>query len=111
MDYREFYDKDLVSIRDLSREQVETVLDLSEEMIPYAKGEKRTRTLEGKIIGNLFFEPSTRTRLSFESAGHRLGADVIDVSQMSMTSIAKGETSPFLTMNTLSPVHSATYPS
>lgn len=43
-------------------------------------------------MGNLFFEPSTRTRLSFESAAHRLGANVIDVSEMSMTSISKGET-------------------
>ncbi len=92
MDYREFYDRDIVSIRDFSREQIETILDLSEKMIPYAKGEKLNRVLDGKILGNLFFEPSTRTRLSFESAAHRLGADVIDVSQMSMTSISKGET-------------------
>lgn len=92
MDHREFYDKDIVSIRDLTREQIELILDLSEEMIPYARGEKKTHTLDGRILGNLFFEPSTRTRLSFESAAHRLGADVIDVSQMSMTSIAKGET-------------------
>lgn len=92
MDYREFFDRDIVSIRDFSRSQIESILDLSEEMIPYAKGEKRNRMLEGRILGNLFFEPSTRTRLSFESAAHRLGADVIDVSQMSMTSISKGET-------------------
>ena len=45
MDYREFYDKDLVSIRDLSREQIETILELSEKMIPFAKGEKRSKTL------------------------------------------------------------------
>ena len=92
MDYREFYDKDIVSIRDLSREQIETILDLSEEMIPIARGEKRSKMLDGRIVGNLFFEPSTRTRLSFESAAHRLGADVIDVSQISATSISKGET-------------------
>lgn len=92
MDYREFYDKDIVSIRDLSREQIETILDLSEKMIPIAKGEKKSKMLDGRIVGNLFFEPSTRTRLSFESAAHRLGADVIDVSQISATSISKGET-------------------
>ncbi|MBO7204994.1 MAG: aspartate carbamoyltransferase, partial [Candidatus Methanomethylophilaceae archaeon] len=92
MDYREFYDKDIVSIRDLSREQIETILDLSEEMIPIARGEKKSKMLDGRIVGNLFFEPSTRTRLSFESAAHRLGADVIDVSQISATSISKGET-------------------
>ncbi len=87
----DFYDKDLVSIRDLDREQIEYILDLSKKMVPYARGEKVERALDGKILGNLFFEPSTRTKLSFESAAHRLGCDVIDVSEMSMTSIAKGE--------------------
>jgi len=87
-----FYDKDIVSIRDLDRKQIEEILKVSEKMIPYATGEKRARVLEGKILGNLFFEPSTRTRLSFESAAHRLGVDVIDVSEMSMTAISKGET-------------------
>jgi aspartate carbamoyltransferase catalytic subunit len=88
----DFYDKDIVSIRDFTRPQIEEILDLSEVMVPYARGEKVKRALDGRILGNLFFEPSTRTRLSFESAAQRLGASVIDVSQMSMTSIAKGET-------------------
>ncbi len=88
----DFYDKDIVSIRDLTRGQIERILDLSSEMVPYANGEKVARPLAGRIVGNLFFEPSTRTRLSFESAAHRLGADVIDVSQVSETSISKGET-------------------
>ena len=82
----DFTNKDLVSIRDLNREQIEYILDLSKEMVPYAKGEKTKRALDGKIMANLFFEPSTRTKLSFESC------NVIDVSEMSMTSIAKGET-------------------
>jgi len=88
----DFYDKDLVSIRDLDREQINYLLDLSEEMIPYAKGEKVKKVLDGKVLGNLFFEPSTRTKLSFESAAGRLGCTVIDVSEMSMTSMSKGET-------------------
>jgi aspartate carbamoyltransferase catalytic subunit len=87
-----FYDKDIVSIRDLDRDQIEEILKVSEKMVPYAMGEKSAKPLEGRILGNLFFEPSTRTRLSFESAAHRLGVDVIDVSEMSMTSISKGET-------------------
>ncbi|MDR2866215.1 MAG: aspartate carbamoyltransferase [Methanomassiliicoccaceae archaeon] len=87
-----FYDKDIVSIRDFGRKQIEEILEVSERMVPYAMGEKRTKVLEGRILGNLFFEPSTRTRLSFESAAHRLGVDVIDVSEMSATSISKGET-------------------
>ena len=88
----DFYDKDLVSIRDLTKDQIEYILDLSKKMVPYARGEKVKRALDGKILGNLFFEPSTRAKLSFESAAYRLGCDVIDVSEMSMTSIAKGET-------------------
>lgn len=88
----DLYDRDVVSIRDFSKEQIEAILDLSEEMVPYALGEKNKRPLDGKILGNLFFEPSTRTKLSFESAAYRLGCDVIDVSEMSMTSISKGET-------------------
>ena len=90
----DFYDKDLVSIRDLRREQIEYILDLSKKMVPYARGEKNDRPLDGKILGNLFFEPSTRTKFSFESAAYRLGMDVIDVSEMSMTLIAKGESLP-----------------
>jgi len=88
----DFYDKDLVSIRDLNREQINYLLDQSEKMIPYARGEKVKKALDGKVLGNLFFEPSTRTKLSFESAAGRLGATVIDVSEMSMTSMSKGET-------------------
>ena len=88
----DLYDKDVVSIRDFTKAQIEEILDLSEKMVPYALGEKTERVLDGKILGNLFFEPSTRTKLSFESAALRLGCDVIDVSEMSMTSISKGET-------------------
>ncbi|AIZ56641.1 aspartate carbamoyltransferase [Candidatus Methanoplasma termitum] len=88
----DFYDKDLVSIRDLTKEQINYLLDQSEKMIPYAKGEKVKKVLDGKVLGNLFFEPSTRTKLSFESAAGRLGCTVIDVSEMSMTSMSKGET-------------------
>lgn len=87
-----FLGRDIVSVNDLSRKDIEYIMDVAERMIPYAKGEKDGRVLKGKILGNLFFEPSTRTRLSFESAAHRLGLDVMDVSEMSMTSIAKGET-------------------
>jgi aspartate carbamoyltransferase catalytic subunit len=88
----DFYDKDLVSIRDLDREQINYLLDQSEKMIPYARGEKVKKVLDGKVLGNLFFEPSTRTKLSFESAAGRLECSVIDISEMSMTSMSKGET-------------------
>lgn len=70
----DLFDKDVVSIRDLTKARIEGILDLSQEMVPYALGEKTKRILDGKILGNLFFEPSTRTKLSFESAALSWGA-------------------------------------
>lgn len=87
-----FKGMDIVSIRDLSKGQIEEILDRSKEMVPYARGEKRIKALDGRVLANLFFEPSTRTRLSFESAANRLGARVIEVSHASTTSMMKGET-------------------
>ncbi|HPD09032.1 MAG TPA: aspartate carbamoyltransferase, partial [Methanomassiliicoccales archaeon] len=71
-----FEGMDIVSIRDLSREQIEEVMERSERMIPYARGEKASKALDGKILATLFFEPSTRTRMSFESAMMRLGGRI-----------------------------------
>ena len=84
--------RDLVSIRDLTKEEIFYILEKAEKMIPFAKGEKKTKALEGKILATLFFEPSTRTKLSFETAMHRLGGNVIGFSEPAMTSIKKGET-------------------
>ncbi|KQM12787.1 aspartate carbamoyltransferase [Methanomassiliicoccales archaeon RumEn M1] len=87
-----FKGADVVSIRDLSREQIEQVMDLAERLVPYATGEKCTKAMDGKILANLFFEPSTRTRLSFESAMVRLGGRFIEIAQPQSSSIVKGET-------------------
>jgi aspartate carbamoyltransferase catalytic subunit len=87
-----FKGMDVVSVRDLSREQIEEVLDLAQRMVPYARGEKTTKVLDGRILANLFFEPSTRTRLSFESAMARAGGRCIDISQPQSSSVVKGET-------------------
>ncbi|WP_026068695.1 aspartate carbamoyltransferase [Methanomassiliicoccus luminyensis] len=87
-----FKGMDIVSIRDLSREQIEQVLDLAQKMVPYAKGEKTTKALDGRILANLFFEPSTRTRLSFESAMVRMGGRFIEIAQPQSCSTVKGET-------------------
>ncbi len=83
---------DVVSIRDCSKEQIEQVMDLAEKLVPYAKGEKMTKVLDGRILANLFFEPSTRTRLSFESSMTRLGGRTMEITQPLATSTAKGET-------------------
>ncbi|MHC1680180.1 MAG: aspartate carbamoyltransferase [Methanomassiliicoccales archaeon] len=86
-----FEGMDIVSIRDLTREQIEQVLERSERMIPYARGEMSSKALDGKILATLFFEPSTRTRMSFESAMMRLGGRITDLGVPSMSSISKGE--------------------
>jgi len=79
--------RSLVSINDLSKEEILKVLDLAEEF----EKTPNQRILEGKVIATLFFEPSTRTRLSFESAVNRLSGRVIGFSEASSTSVSKGE--------------------
>ena len=80
--------RSIVSIADYSREQIQNLLDMAGEF------EKRPnrRLLQGKVVATLFFEPSTRTRLSFETAANRLGARVIGFSDPKATSSSKGET-------------------
>ncbi|MGQ0797609.1 MAG: aspartate carbamoyltransferase [Methanobacteriota archaeon] len=87
-----FRGRDILSVRDLSRADVETVLKAARRMVPYALGKKVSRSLEGRILATLFFEPSTRTRLSFESAMSRLGGRALGFAGVEGTSVAKGET-------------------
>src|SRR5216117_1961174 len=68
------------------------VLKTAKKMVPIAVGTRRSRSLDGKILATLFFEPSTRTRLSFESAMARLGGRVLGFSGTEGTSVQKGET-------------------
>ncbi len=82
---------DLIAIRDLTRGQVDDLLDTAREMLPIARRERATvPTLRGRIVCNLFLEDSTRTRLSFDLAAKRLSADVVDFSAEG-TSVRKGE--------------------
>ncbi|AKG91819.1 aspartate carbamoyltransferase [Geoglobus ahangari] len=81
----------LISIDDLSKSDIEYLLDRADDFLDVARGKRRLRTLEGKILANLFFEPSTRTRMSFESAMKRLGGEVINLGTLEATSVAKGE--------------------
>lgn len=76
----------LTTTADLTREEVDFFINEAE-----ALREKRTKDLEGKICASLFFEPSTRTRLSFESAIHRLDGKLLTVSSAGSTSAKKGE--------------------
>ncbi len=83
--------RDLISIRDLSREEIEELLASARKMIPYAEGTKTMHPLANKIVAMAFFEPSTRTRLSFESAVQRLGGTCVTIADASVTSMRKGE--------------------
>jgi aspartate carbamoyltransferase catalytic subunit len=86
-----FKGKDIISIKDFSKKEINFILNYAEKMIPNAKGEKYKELLKGKVLSSLFFEPSTRTRLSFESAMNRLGGRVIGFSDPGGTSLKKGE--------------------
>ena len=77
----------LVSITDYSKEDILHILDLAEQF----EKNPNTRLLEGKLVATLFFEPSTRTRLSFETAVNRLGGRVIGFSDAATSSSSKGE--------------------
>ena len=77
-----------VTIADLSREKIEYLISMSQEFERFPNRE----LLKGKVIATLFFEPSTRTRLSFETAANRLGARIIGFSDAKASSVSKGET-------------------
>src|SRR6266852_167321 len=82
----------LLGLEDLSRAEIETILDLAEEFGEAGQQPRKRRgDLKGKVVVNLFFEPSTRTRTSFGLAARRLGADTIDFSPGG-SSLSKGET-------------------
>lgn len=80
--------KSLVSIHDISKDDYEKVLNLAEQF----ESNSRRKILEDSVVATLFFEPSTRTRLSFESAASQLGAKVIGFSDAATSSVKKGET-------------------
>ena len=81
----------LLSTRDLARDDAIAILDIAEDMADVATREvKKLPALRGKTVVNLFFEDSTRTRISFEAAAKRLSADVISVSAKG-SSVSKGE--------------------
>ena len=80
----------LLGLEELSREELVAILDTAEHFAHLGTG-RRQRHLAGKVMVNLFFEPSTRTRTSFSLAGRRLGADTLDFTPSS-SSLSKGET-------------------
>jgi aspartate carbamoyltransferase catalytic subunit len=82
---------DLVSIDDLTLPEIERIFALADEFAAALERGERLKLADGLIMATLFYEPSTRTRLSFESAMHRMGGSVISSADMQASSAAKGE--------------------
>src|SRR4030043_2202712 len=84
--------KDLLGLEELSKEEIELILSTAESFKEVSTREiKKVPALRGKTTVNLFYEPSTRTRTSFEVAAKRLSTDVINIA-ISTSSVVKGET-------------------
>ena len=82
--------KDLISINQLSVEEIKEIMDLARSMREQVRSMKQTEALRGKTVVNLFYENSTRTRSSFELAAKYQGANVLNISASS-SSVQKGE--------------------
>ena len=81
--------KNIISIKDFKKKDIEYILKLSEKMEPIAKSEEKSNILDGSILGMLFYEASTRTRLSFETAMKRLGGNTIGFAETETSSATK----------------------
>lgn len=88
-----FTKRHIISTRDFSKEEIDYTLSRAEALEGYARAErgKESELLKGRILANLFYEPSTRTRFSFETAMKRLGGEVLNLSSTEASSVAKGE--------------------
>jgi len=84
-----FEGRDIISVKDFSRKEIDYILKIAQAMEPIAA--KGSDMLKGKILATLFFEPSTRTRLSFEAAMHKLGGSAIGFAEAEIASVKKGE--------------------
>ncbi|WP_039913466.1 aspartate carbamoyltransferase [Cellvibrio mixtus] len=81
----------ILSITQFERADIQRIFDVADAMEPYALRRKVTRVLEGAILGNMFFEPSTRTRVSFGAAFNLLGGNVRETTGFESSSLTKGE--------------------
>jgi aspartate carbamoyltransferase catalytic subunit len=87
----DFVGSHILSVSQFEREDIGTVFAVADRMEPYAHRRRVTRVLEGAILGNMFFEPSTRTRVSFGCAFNLLGGEVRETTEVKASSISKGE--------------------
>ena len=81
----------ILSIKQFERHDIDTIFSVADSMKPYAQRKRATRVLEGAILGNMFFEASTRTRVSFGSAFNLLGGEVRETTGFESSAISKGE--------------------
>jgi len=87
----DFTGKHILSVGQFERADIEHIFTVADSMEPYALRQQVTRVLEGAILGNMFFEPSTRTRVSFGCAFNLLGGEVRETTGFKSSAIAKGE--------------------
>src|SRR5204863_10035554 len=88
----DFQGRDVLSIRELRKSDIQLVLKTAKKMVPIAVGTRRSRSLDGKILATMFFEPSTRSSLSFESAMARLAGRVVGCCGREWTCVQTGGT-------------------
>ncbi|MDX3774662.1 aspartate carbamoyltransferase [Chromatiaceae bacterium AAb-1] len=86
-----FKGEHILSVKQFNRDNIQYIFKIAHNMAPYASRQKRTRVLDGAILGNLFFEPSTRTRVSFGCAFNLLGGEVRETTGMESSALSKGE--------------------
>lgn len=82
----------IISVAQFERTELDELFDLAAACEPVARGQERSSAMAGRLLANLFYEPSTRTRLSFDAAFQRLGGAVQTTVGMQFSSMAKGET-------------------
>ena len=87
----DFVGSHILSVDQFERVDIERIFEVADEMEPYAHRKRITRVLEGAILGNMFFEPSTRTRISFGCAFNLLGGEVRETTEVRASSLSKGE--------------------
>jgi aspartate carbamoyltransferase len=89
-----YYGKDIISVKQFDRKSLDYIFDVAHEMYEMVARVGSFDLLKGKILANLFYEPSTRTSSSFTSAMERLGGSVIPINNVSYSSVTKGESLP-----------------
>ena len=87
----DFTGNHILTIDQFERSDIDKLFSVADNLEPYASKQKITRALEGAILGNMFFEPSTRTRISFGASFNLLGGNVREITEAGSSSLAKGE--------------------